>query len=279
MAKADLYKISVVDGKVLIRIPPQLVGAETASLDDIQAELHLMDVDYIPEQLLELYNRSSGEFDFLTDLKTTDFTLQVFLSDDEAEAYFNIIPPMEENDPMTVERVINALKEKGIYQGIDREKIQQAITDRIYYEPILVASGKSAVNGIDGYPVFLFLPVDKRPAFGTRGNLREVPVLQPVKAGQELVRLELATMGEDGFSITGKLLTATSGKPYRIRPGRNTRYNKEGTHIIATKDGVVCHKGNSISVEAVKVMDKVDASTGHIRFDGVFKIKGNVSDR
>ena len=75
MPKAELYKISVSDGKVMLRIPEQLVGAETADMDDIQAELHMMDVDYVPEELLEIYNRTSGEFDFLTDSKTTDFIL------------------------------------------------------------------------------------------------------------------------------------------------------------------------------------------------------------
>ena len=74
MPKAELYKISVADGKVMLRIPEQLVGAEIADMDDIQAELHMMDVDYVPEELLDIYNRTSGEFDFLTDVKTTDFT-------------------------------------------------------------------------------------------------------------------------------------------------------------------------------------------------------------
>ena len=49
MPKAELFKISVTDGKVMLRIPEQLVGAETADMDDIQAELHMMDVDYVPE--------------------------------------------------------------------------------------------------------------------------------------------------------------------------------------------------------------------------------------
>ena len=114
---------------------------------------------------------------------------------------------------------------------------------------------------------------------GTAVKLEEVTALQKVEEGQELVRLMSATMGENGYSITGKMITAKSGKQYRIRPGRNTRYNPEGTHIIATKSGVVCLNNDSISVEKIKVVDKVDASTGHMRFDGIVKIRGNVADR
>ena len=279
MPKADLYKISITDGKVLLRIPQQLIGAETANIDDIQAELHLMGVDYIPEKLQDIFERTSGEFDFLTDIKTTRFTLQIELSRGEEKAYLNIIPPMEEDEPLTLEFIIRELKEKNILQGIKNKTIEKMIAEKIYYEPLIVASGKETVQGRDGFPELLFLPEKLRPAPGTKVNLREVPVLQKVQEGQELIRIETATMGEDGYTITGKLISSTPGKQYRIRPGRNTRYNPEGTHIIATKSGVVCINNDNISVEKLKVIEKVDASTGHVRFDGIVSIRGNVSDR
>jgi len=100
-----------------------------------------------------------------------------------------------------------------------------------------------------------------------------------VQEGQELVRIESATMGKDGYTITGKLISSSPGKQYRIRPGRNTRYYPEGTHIIASKSGAVCLNDDSISVAKVRVGEKVDASTGHVRFDGIVSIRGNVSDR
>ncbi len=279
MPKADLYKISITDGKVLLRIPQQLIGAETANIDDIQAELHLMGVDYIPEKLQDIFERTSGEFDFLTDIKTTRFTLQIELSRGEEKAYLNIIPPMEEDEPLTLEMIIRELKEKNILQGIKNKTIEKMIAEKIYYEPLIIASGKETVQGRDGFPELLFLPEKLRPAPGTKVNLREVPVLQKVQEGQELIRIETATMGEDGYTITGKLISSTPGKQYRIRPGRNTRYNPEGTHIIATKSGVVCINNDNISVEKLKVIEKVDASTGHVRFDGIVSIRGNVSDR
>ena len=263
----------------MLRIPEQLVGAETANMDDIQAELHLRNLNYVPEQLLEIYNRTSGEFDYLSDVETNDYTLQIELSEDQSRAYVNIIPPSEEGDPLTVELIIAALEGKNIFQGISSKNIKNIIADKIFYEPALVASGKTVVHGKNGYPELLFLPEESRPALGTVVKLEEITVLQKVEEGQELVRLMSATMGENGYSITGKMITAKSGKQYRIRPGRNTRYNPEGTHIIATKSGVVCLNSDSISVEKIKVVDKVDASTGHLRFDGIVKIRGNVADR
>ena len=279
MPKAELYKISVSDGKVMLRIPEQLVGAETANMDDIQAELHMMDVDYVPEELLNIYNRTSGDFDFLTDVKTTDYTLQIELSDDQSKAYLNVIPPKEIIDPLTLERVLSALREENVFQGIDREFIEKIIKERIYFEPLIVASGKTPVNGKNGHPEFLFLPEKYRPSLGSNINLRELPVMQKVSEGQELVRVEQATMGENGYTITGRLINASSGKQYRIRPGRNTRFNTEGTHIIAASEGIVCLGNDSISVERIKYMDKVDGSVGRVRFDGIVSVRGNISDR
>ena len=279
MAKADLYKISVVEGKIMLRVPPQLVGAETADIDDIQVDLHLMDADYLPERLLEIHERSSGDFEILCDEKTSKYILMVEVTDDEQEAYLNIIPPQEEEDPIDKSLIFQALKDKGVTEGIDNALIDEMIASRVHFEPQRVANGKAPVNGKDGWAELLFIPAEKRPKEGARVNLREVPMLQEVEEGQELVRLVPPTYGVDGYTISGRLTTASSGKTYAIRPGRNTSFNQERTHIIATKTGVLIQSGNSIAVEELKVMDKVDASTGHVRFDGVLKIKGNISDR
>ena len=279
MPKAELYKISVVEGKVLVRVPPQLVGAQTASLDDIQADLHLMDVDYVPEKLLEIYEKTTGDFDYLCDEQTKDFTLQIELTKDESAVFLNIVPPTVEEVPLTEERIYAALKEKDIYQGILDENIKKMISEKIYFEPTMVACGRIPVNGKDGYAEVLFLPESDRPPAGTQFNLREIPMLQEVKVGDELIKMFAATAGEDGFTITGKVIGASAGKEYKIFPGRNTRFNEERTHIIATHDGALCQLGDYLSVEEVKVVDKVDASTGHVRFDGVIKVRGNISDR
>ncbi len=276
---AELYKISVVDGKIMLRVPPQLVGAETANLDDVQADLHLMDVDYLPERLLEIYERSSGAFEFLCDQVTRDFVVQVELVNNEQEAYVNIIPPQNPQEPLTADRIVAALKEKNVVQGIDKERIQQMIDQQVYYDPTLVAHGRPPVDGEDGYAELLFIPEAQRPKPGVRVDLREIPPFLEVKSGTPLARLHPPTMGEDGYTITGRVTAAASGKTYHIRAGRNTSYDAKREHIVATKDGVVCQIGNVLSVEAVKVVEKVDAKSGHVRFDGVVRVRGNISDR
>ena len=93
--KKELYKLAVVDDRLLLRVPPQLVGAEVANLDDIQRELHVMDVPYLPERLLEIYERSTGNFEELSDLTSGKFLMQVEISHDEQSAFLNLIPPLK----------------------------------------------------------------------------------------------------------------------------------------------------------------------------------------
>ena len=167
--------------------------------------------------------------------------MQIELSDDQSKAYLNIIPPKEIIEPLTLERVLAALREENVFQGFDREFIEKIIKEKIFFEPLVVASGKTPVHGKNGHPELLFLPKKFRPSPESSINLRELPVMQKVTEGQELVRVEQATMGEDGYTITGRLITANSGKQYRIRPGRNTRFNPEGTHIISESEGTVSY--------------------------------------
>ena len=86
-----------------------------------------MDVDYIPEKLLEIYEKTTGDFDYLCDEQTKDFTLQIELTKDESAVFLNIVPPTVEEEPLTEERIFAALKEKGIYQGILDENIKKMI--------------------------------------------------------------------------------------------------------------------------------------------------------
>ena len=55
---------------------------------------------------------------------------------------------MEEDDPLTLEMIIRELKEKNILQGIKNKTIEKMIAEKIYYEPLIVASGKETVQGL-----------------------------------------------------------------------------------------------------------------------------------
>jgi len=278
--KVDLYKILIADGVVKLRVPPQLVGAESANPDTIQADLHNQDIDYyLPDRLLEITEKASGKFELLCKENETDFTLQVEITADEHEAYLNIVPPGLEGEALDVEKVLQKLEEHEVTHGIQKQAILNMIQTEEYYEPTLVAQGSSPKDGRDGYAELLFLKKENRPAQGSQIDLGEMRLSQPVKKGQALLRLIPHTNGKDGVSVLGTLKYSNSGKVYRVRPGRGTAYDEGRKHIIATKDGVLCYMAGTLSVEEVKVIPRVDARTGHVRFDGILQVQGNILDR
>ena len=174
---------------------------------------------------------------------------KIELTKDESAVYLNIVPPKIEEEPLTEERIYAALKEKGIYQGVLEENIQKMISEKIYYEPTMIACGRIPSTARTVTRKSSSSP--KRTGLLRRSqfNLREIPMLQEVKAGDELIKMIPSTAGEDGFTITGKVIGATAGREFKIFPGRNTRFNEERTHIIATSDGVLCQLGEYLSVE------------------------------
>lgn len=274
--KKELYKLAVVDEKLLLRVPPQLVGAETANLDDIQRELHMMDAPYLPERLLEIYQRSSGNFEELSDLSSSRFLMQVEVSEDEQSAFLNLIPPPSGDAvEVTTDEVEHFLEQHEVVAGVELPMIQKMIDEKIYYDYVEVAHGGKPRNGSHGTPELQFMD---RSGFDdlTGMDLRTVPMMQKVKAGQVLARVYAPTDGDDGYTVRGRALSAIPGKICQLVPGQNTRYGSERNDIIAMKDGVVCYHNGALHVHELKVVDNIHA--GVVRHDGVLQIKGNIGD-
>lgn len=273
--KKELYKLAVVDGKVLLRVPPQLVGAETANLDDIQRELHMMDAPYLPERLLEIYERNSGNFEELSNLENPDYTLQVDISEDEQTAYLNLIPPPKEGNELTEELLRQYLDQHGITAGILSDVVQKMISEKVFYDYVEVARGRKPRHGTHGTPELLFLD---RSGFEdlTGVDLRNVPMLQKVTADQVLARVYAPTDGDDGYTVNGRAISAIPGKICRLTAGTNTRYSSNRNEIMAMKAGVACYHNGALHVHDVKSVDNIHA--GVVKFDGVLQVRGNIGD-
>ena len=267
----------MMNGKINVRVPPQLVGAENANLDDIQQELHNMDVNYLPERLLEIYERRSGNFEPLCDVNDSEFMLKLDFNEDETSAYLNIVPPKTMREPLTTNKVLNFLRNNQVSQGVLQNSIEEMIQQQVHYEYTLIAQGQSAIHGEDGYPEIFFTEDKLLLHEQAQINLREIPLLQKVSEGKVLLRVIPPTEGVEGYTINGKVNTQTHGKVFRIRLGRNTQFNESRNEIIATKSGVICLIGDALGVEDFKVVERIEESS--FRFDGVLHVKGNIADR
>ena len=274
-----LYELNVQSGKVYLRIGESTQGLK-ADLDEIQEALHDIDVDYLPERLLEIYEGASNQFELLCDQEIKDYQFNIELTRGSAEAYLTVVPPSNPTEnPLTPEKMERALREAGVVQGIMPDVLQKILEEHIEYEPVLVARGRKPVNGKDGYVQLVYGADDaKKKEEALRVNHREMNVIATAKAGDVLVNIVPPTPGSNGYNVKGSPMEAKPGKKMVLLPGRHTAFNGDRTQIRATKPGYVVLMDYRISIENIYRVANVDGKVGNLNFDGIVYVDGDIQD-
>ncbi|UCZ51700.1 FapA family protein [Bacillus shivajii] len=183
------------------------------------------------------------------------------------------------SDEIDVEHLIQFIKEHGINDGINENILKDVINGSVT-PPIEIATGKEPIDGTDSY---------LKPIIPTEDNV-EVNLDEPVDLKQVLNIPSVTqgtvvgekvehTEGEPGFTIFGKELKAKPGRDMKLRAGKNTRVNKEGTKILATVDGQISVDRKVVNVYPVyEVNGDLDLKVGNIDFVGNVNIRGNVPE-
>jgi|SRR5690625_1712293 len=172
---------------------------------------------------------------------------------------------------------IKFLHKNKVTYGIIEENVQKILTNKtVDLYPIQIALGKDKQDGKDGdikYELDLNPSVDRSEGW----NFREVMKIPSVKKGEKLATLISPTKGENGKTVSGKIISAKPGKPCLIRAGKNVTFNEEDQSFYATAKGQVNIVQRSINVHTVyEVTEDVSMKTGNIDFIGNVVIRGNV---
>ncbi len=87
----------------------------------------------------------------------------------------------------------------------------------------------------------------------------------------------LPTEGEDGMSVTGRVIKAKNGKAIQFKKGKNTIVSEDGLQLLAEKSGIVQFTGDQIDIiEVLMIQGDVGVETGNINFTGKVIVSGNV---
>lgn len=177
-----------------------------------------------------------------------------------------------------------ALSAAGVSRGIDAvlcARLSDALADPNFEcsEP-RTAVGQAPIAGEAGSFEAAFqsglqagvLRDDGTMDFHDRG------LLVSVAEGALVGHLRPATPGQSGFSVDGKDLSATAGRPLVLQFGPGIAVDADGA-VRATRAGVVLHKpGKSLDVviQHVHAAD-VDLHSGHLHMEGSLVVKGSVA--
>lgn len=200
----------------------------------------------------------------------------LFISEDKLSASITLYPPSSKKRFLTFELVKEIIDHAGIKFGVVLDELKNKSSSIKEKTNILVAKGKSPVNGEDAVIEIKF-DKDKhagRVVDGTgRMDFREQSFIHNVNKGEVLAQKIPFTEGSDGQNILGEIIPSTPGKDKKLLPGTNVQLSDN--KLIADMDGMVIISGDKISVlKSHEVPGDIDMHTGNLIMDGALVIKG-----
>jgi len=224
----------------------------------------------------ELEQQSNGS----DQVESADGEVLVTVSPDRMEAVMTLTHPKGDGLKVTLENALRALKKLHVTHGVNYEKIEKYVDQKIYGMQFICAIGEKPVDGEDGSVNYHFRAgEEKKPIITNEGTVdfKNLDLIENVRSGAVLAEQVLQTDGKPGINVQGQPVMQKPGKPAQFKPGKFAEFSKDNMKIKATADGQVILRDGKIMVSPIyQVPANVDNTTGNIRFNGKVVVKGNV---
>ncbi len=255
-----LFRFSASD----MRVKRQALKEEVSKAAKISSKTETIDFDKLGD-LLEDVEVVSPEKPF-----------KIVVSPDGMEAYLSI---SDMRRKPTEAEVLTELWNDKIRKGILRNEIRSA-TDGTYEEDtVLIAVGKNAENGRDGwYEYFFNTNVNRKPKLLPDGSVdyADIEWYDPVKKNDRIALYHKAEEGTDGYDVEGNILKSTRGREQPILAGSGFVMDKDRCTYYAKTDGMVRLNGDKLEVSEMLEVEEATTSIGNVVFEGSIRVKGNV---
>lgn len=221
--------------------------------------------------------QATGEVVSTSEFLTKKYTVAV--AADRMSATLILADPGDEISYSTDE-VMSELRKNKIMAGIDSDAVLRMISQKVYDEPVVVATGKEMIAPQEGYYEFLFDTVEhKTPAIREDGtaDYSAVGRLENVKTGQKIAIYHPAVQGSNGYDVGGRELVAKFAKELPDLRGMKIEKNNETNEYFAKTDGKISLKEYNIEILDVhEINDNVTLIQGKVEFYGDLYINGDV---
>lgn len=211
-----------------------------------------------------------------------NYTIECEIAEDGLSARLQIKPSGADVIVLTVEDLQEALSASGITYGVKLDVLKDIAETGIVNEWIMIAEGDIPQDGQDSEVVFYFSKekptVNLKEDSSGHVNLWDLNLIQNVNKGDVLCEVKDPTPGKPGTTVKGEKIPAQDGKLNVLPKGTNVEPSEDGRRLLASLSGMVIWDGEKVSVEQTYTVDKVDASTGNIRFIGSVVVNGEVGD-
>ncbi|MCR5691210.1 MAG: FapA family protein [Eubacterium sp.] len=233
-----------------------------------------------PEAILEVH--------MVSEEKSEDFLLDscISVSDDKMEvtANFSVINDINPDYLATIKipDVMRLLSHNDVKQGIKKDAIKKLIKEKKFMENVVIAEGKTCVNGDDGWYEYHFRKdVEKKPRVLPDGSVdyKSIELFEAVEKNALVAEYHSATQGVFGYDVEGKLIAPKRGKELPPLHGTGFIVSDDKKKYYSLMDGIieVNEYSNELIIRQVYVVKgNVGLSTGNIEFDGDVNVLGNI---
>lgn len=203
--------------------------------------------------------------------------VEVKISPDDMTAFVTV-----SNDAIgTITRkdILRALRLQRITQNIDPRMIDDILQGKHLGEMVKIAVGKPPVNGTDGYFEYFFDPApERKPVELPDGSVdfQNMDLCEEVREGQKLAFYHKAGNGEQGKSVTGRILPTKKGKDLLPLRGKGFTLLEDKRTYICNQSGKVELSSGKMEITSVVMLPEVNQATGNVRFEGNVSIAGDV---
>lgn len=201
----------------------------------------------------------------------------ITVSPDEMEAYIEVHGFSARFDKIDI---VKALREKGVCYGVKYDAIDNVVSGNSPRKPILIACGKQLVDGKDGWYEFFFrtevMHTPKQLEDGTV-DYRDVDWFETVEKDQKLAVYHRAEPGENGITVTGRMVPARNGREKSILTGKGFHRLPDAKTYISDMQGIVTLQDCRMNVSELLILKEVNMATGDVEYAGNVLIEGNVS--
>lgn len=194
-----------------------------------------------------------------------------------------IIPKENIENHFTLEKLEEALKNKGVVYGIDR----QALVDILAQpdgENIVVAQGVAPQPGIDDTVTVLFeSKEDDQPTVLANGRVDfKESKLTSVDMGEVLAIRLPGQAGKAGMGIDGRPINPPEHKRIRLQAGARTMLQQDGNSVVALERGMpsLATSQQTMTFQVIPILefDDVNLATGNLDFNGDLLIRKDIAE-
>jgi uncharacterized protein (DUF342 family) len=201
-------------------------------------------------------------------------TVEISISEDHMEARIILHSERKNEIPIDLPSIVKALIEKDVVYGIDEQKIDKMLQEKIVDNPIVIARGDRDIA------LAFDIPPKGEPRVTQEGNtdyfLRgELPL---VKKGQILATKIPYFNKRSAKNVKGQKIGSKAVAHLNTIRGKNTLIGNNGKELRAAISGFVYLFEGRIHIERESMMIKgnVDPSMGKVHFEGDILVVGSV---